>query len=119
MRSKLVLLILLYTSVELTPLAHAQNDLAIIHRPVSCFPTNRFPLIRAEIQAQAQGSPDRMAWPLAGRSKASLIEHQVDIAAYRFTQAAVKKISDAGGKALKIIELAESNPKGSNIKLIA
>lgn len=46
------------------------------------------------------------------------IEHQVDIAAYRFTQNAVKKIADAGGKTLKIIELAQSNPKGSNIKII-
>jgi large subunit ribosomal protein L18e len=46
------------------------------------------------------------------------IEHQVDIAAYRFTQNAVKKIADAGGKTLKIIELAHSNPKGSNIKII-
>jgi hypothetical protein len=53
-RSKLVLLILLYTCVALTPLAHAQNDLAIIHRRVSCFPTNRFPLIRAEIQAASE-----------------------------------------------------------------
>lgn len=47
------------------------------------------------------------------------IEHQVDIAAYRFTQTAIKKIAEAGGKTLKIIELADSNPKGSNIKIIA
>lgn len=46
------------------------------------------------------------------------IEHQVEVAAYRFTQSAVKKIAEAGGKVLNIIELAESNPKGSNIKII-
>ncbi|MBM3309037.1 MAG: 50S ribosomal protein L18e [Candidatus Altiarchaeales archaeon] len=46
------------------------------------------------------------------------LEHQVDIAAYRFTEGAVKKISEAGGRALKIIELVKSNPKGSKIKII-
>jgi len=46
------------------------------------------------------------------------IEHQVDVAAYRFTQSAEKKIAEAGGRVLKIIELAKTNPKGSKIKIL-
>ncbi|MFH1126377.1 MAG: 50S ribosomal protein L18e [Candidatus Altiarchaeota archaeon] len=47
-----------------------------------------------------------------------VIEHQVDVAAYRFTSSAAKKISDAGGKIFKITDLVKSNPKGSRIKII-
>lgn len=46
------------------------------------------------------------------------IEHEVDVAAYHFTETAEKKISEAGGRVLKIIELMKSNPKGSKIKVI-
>ena len=47
-----------------------------------------------------------------------IIEHQVDVAAYRFTESAAKKIAQAGGRALKIIDLVKSNPKGGKIKIL-
>jgi len=47
-----------------------------------------------------------------------VIDHQIEVAAYRFTESAERKISQAGGRAMKIIELAKSNPKGSKVKII-
>ena len=46
------------------------------------------------------------------------LNHPVTIAAYSFSESAQKKIVDAGGKSLYIQELAESNPKGSNVRII-
>lgn len=42
----------------------------------------------------------------------------VTIAAWRFSPAAVRKIKDKG-KILTIEELAQDNPKGSNVKIIS
>lgn len=44
--------------------------------------------------------------------------HKVDVAAYRFTEGAARKIKAAGGQAMSIAELVKKNPKGSKIKLI-
>ena len=46
------------------------------------------------------------------------LTHPVDVAAFRFTEGALKKIKGAGGKAMSIMELAKSNPAGSKIKLM-
>ena len=46
------------------------------------------------------------------------LTHKVDVAAYRFTVGAEKKIKDAGGKAMSITELIKKNPKGAKVKLI-
>ena len=43
----------------------------------------------------------------------------VTVAAYRFTPAARRKIKEAGGRAISIEELIESNTKGSNVVIIA
>jgi large subunit ribosomal protein L18e len=47
-----------------------------------------------------------------------VIQHKVDVAAYRFTASAEKKIAEAGGRAMKIMDLVKSNPKGSKIKIL-
>lgn len=47
-----------------------------------------------------------------------ILNHKVDVAAYRFTDGAAKKIEKAGGKVMSIKQLLEINPKGSKIKLI-
>ncbi len=46
------------------------------------------------------------------------LSHKVDVAAFRFTAGAEKKIRGAGGKTMSILELLSSNPKGSRIKLM-
>ncbi|MFH1055355.1 MAG: 50S ribosomal protein L18e [Candidatus Altiarchaeota archaeon] len=46
------------------------------------------------------------------------LSHKVDVAAFRFTEGAVKKIKAAGGKTMSILELVGSNPKGSKVRLI-
>jgi large subunit ribosomal protein L18e len=48
-----------------------------------------------------------------------VLEHKINIAAYKFSDAAKKKIEQSGGKMMSIAELVKKNPKGSNIKLIA
>ena len=47
-----------------------------------------------------------------------VIKHKVDVAAYRFTVGAERKIREAGGKTMSISELLKSNPKGSKVKLM-
>ena len=47
-----------------------------------------------------------------------VLDHGVSIAAYQFSEGAMEKIQKAGGKALKINELLDSNPKGSNVKIM-
>ncbi len=49
---------------------------------------------------------------------AGVLDHSVTVAALGFTKTALDKISSVGGKAISIIELARSNPKGSNVKII-
>lgn len=46
------------------------------------------------------------------------LDHKVDIAAFKFTSDAKKKIEKLGGKTMSISELVRKNPKGSNVKLI-
>lgn len=46
------------------------------------------------------------------------LDHKVEIAAFKFTEGAAKKIQESGGKILSIIELVKKNPKGSKIKII-
>ncbi len=46
------------------------------------------------------------------------IDHPVKVAAYAFSDKARNKILEAKGKCLSISELVESNPKGSNVKII-
>jgi large subunit ribosomal protein L18e len=46
------------------------------------------------------------------------INHKVDVAAYRFTSGAEKKIKQAGGATMSITELLGKNPEGKKIKLI-
>ncbi len=49
---------------------------------------------------------------------AGILDHSVTVAAIAFTASALEKIKASGGKALYILDLARSNPKGSNIKII-
>ncbi len=46
------------------------------------------------------------------------LDHKVQVAALDFSQTAVEKIINAGGKCLDITLLIEENPKGSRIKII-
>nr|AOZ56108.1 ribosomal protein L18E [uncultured korarchaeote] len=43
----------------------------------------------------------------------------VTVAALTFSESAKKKIAEAGGRALSLVELAQENPKGSGVKIIA
>lgn len=49
---------------------------------------------------------------------AGAITKPVKVAAYGFSAAAVEKITAAGGQCLTIESLAESNPSGTNVKII-
>lgn len=49
---------------------------------------------------------------------AGVLDHPVTVAAFAFSKQAREKILMAGGKCLSIPELIESNPKGSNVKII-
>lgn len=49
---------------------------------------------------------------------AGKIEKKVNVAAWRFSGTAGKKIAEAGGKTLTIDELRKENPKGTNVKLM-
>jgi large subunit ribosomal protein L18e len=46
------------------------------------------------------------------------ITKPLTVTAFRFSASAKKKIIDAGGKITSILELAESNPKGSGIVIM-
>jgi len=46
------------------------------------------------------------------------ITKKVNVAAFKFSQEAEKKIVAAGGKCLTINELMAENPKGSNVKIL-
>ena len=49
---------------------------------------------------------------------AGVINHPVKVAAFAFSDKARSKIIKAKGECLTIPELAEMNPKGSNVKII-
>jgi large subunit ribosomal protein L18e len=44
--------------------------------------------------------------------------HRVDVAAFHFTEGAERKIREAGGRPMSILELVQNNPKGSKVKLM-
>lgn len=46
------------------------------------------------------------------------LTHNVNVAAFKFSAEAERKIEAAGGKCLTIDALMEQNPKGSNVKII-
>jgi len=47
-----------------------------------------------------------------------IINKPVTVAAFRFSKDAEKKIQDAGGNVLSIIEIIDKNPKGTNIRIM-
>ena len=47
-----------------------------------------------------------------------VLTHSVTVAAFKFSKEAETKINAAGGKCLKIDELMDVNPKGSNVKIL-
>lgn len=46
------------------------------------------------------------------------LENKVNVAALKFSAKAQEKIEQAGGKCISIEELVESNPKGSNVRIM-
>ncbi len=46
------------------------------------------------------------------------LDHPITVAAFAFSAKAREKIQKAKGKCLSLMELAQKNPKGSNIKII-
>lgn len=46
------------------------------------------------------------------------LAHGVTIAALSFSKKAIEKIIKAGGNPVKLLELAEMKPKGSNVKIL-
>ncbi|WP_297981006.1 50S ribosomal protein L18e [uncultured Methanobrevibacter sp.] len=46
------------------------------------------------------------------------LDHKVTVAALGFSKNAIAKLEKAGCEAVSIAELAESNPKGSNVKIM-
>jgi large subunit ribosomal protein L18e len=46
------------------------------------------------------------------------LEHSVSVAAFSFSDQARAKISKAKGKCLSILDLLESNPEGSNVRIL-
>lgn len=49
---------------------------------------------------------------------AGKLDHEVKVAAFSFSKSAIEKITRAGGKALSVKSLTETNPKGSHVKII-
>ncbi|MCD6492674.1 MAG: 50S ribosomal protein L18e [Archaeoglobaceae archaeon] len=47
------------------------------------------------------------------------INKKVTVAALSFSESAKRKIENAGGKCLTIMELLEENPKGSGVRIMA
>jgi large subunit ribosomal protein L18e len=47
-----------------------------------------------------------------------VLKKSLTVAAANFSMSAVEKIQKAGGKAISINELIESNPKGTNVKIV-
>ncbi|MBN2014907.1 MAG: 50S ribosomal protein L18e [Candidatus Altiarchaeota archaeon] len=47
-----------------------------------------------------------------------VLDHRVDVAAFKVSESAKDKVEAAGGKVISIHELVEKNPKGSNIVMI-
>lgn len=46
------------------------------------------------------------------------MDHPVYVAAFSFSDKAVKKVIEAGGKCFSIPEFVRKNPRGSNVKII-
>ena len=46
------------------------------------------------------------------------LEEKVDVVAFKFSAQAQEKIESAGGECISIDEIIESNPKGSNIRIM-
>ena len=46
------------------------------------------------------------------------LNHNLTVSAFQFSEAAKRKITQANGKCISILELAEMNPKGSNVKIM-
>ena len=46
------------------------------------------------------------------------LKHNLTVSAFHFTESAKEKILQAKGKCVSIMELAEMNPKGSNVKIM-
>ncbi len=47
------------------------------------------------------------------------ITKSVTVAALSFSESARRKIAEAGGKAVSLVELAQENPRGSGVKILA
>lgn len=46
------------------------------------------------------------------------LTEKVNVAAFKFSQKAQEKIESAGGECVSIDDIMESNPKGSNIRIM-
>ncbi|MBR2665491.1 uL15 family ribosomal protein, partial [Methanobrevibacter sp.] len=46
------------------------------------------------------------------------LTEKVDVVALKFSAKAEEKIANAGGECISIEEIMESNPKGSNIRIM-
>ena len=46
------------------------------------------------------------------------LDHKVEVAALKFSEAAKAEIEKAGGECISIADLVEKNPKGSNVKIM-
>ena len=49
---------------------------------------------------------------------AGSLDHRVTVAAFAFSEKALAKIKESGGRVLTIEELLEENPRGSNVRII-
>lgn len=47
-----------------------------------------------------------------------ILDHKVEIAAFRFAESAKKKVEVAGGKIMTIPDLMKKNPRGSGVRII-
>ncbi|MBC7081520.1 MAG: 50S ribosomal protein L18e [Thermoplasmatales archaeon] len=43
---------------------------------------------------------------------------KIEVAALKFSKSAKKKIEEAGGKCYSLVEIAEKNPEGSNVRIL-
>jgi len=47
-----------------------------------------------------------------------VVDRKLSVAAFTFSGSAIRKISEAGGKAMSLEELIKKNPKGKNVRIM-
>lgn len=110
---------LLVESVEMLRRAAKQNNAAIWKRVAELLSRPRSMRAEVNISKIARYSSAGSVLVIPGKVLGSgSIEHPVTVAAFSFSSMAIRKITDANGRALSIDELVRMNPKGTGVRIV-